>query len=92
MGSQAHGSQPSPLAIFQWFSMHSSQCVPFTFGRQLHTPETRSHANLEGTIGQLSYVLPVGICPKGVTFTLMTLTVHCITKEPVLAVLAVVTL
>ena len=63
----------------------------FTFGRQLHRPETRSHANLEG-IEQLSYVLPVGICPKGVTFTLMTLAVHCITKEPGLAVLTVVTL
>ena len=91
MGSQAHGSQPSPLAIFQWFSMHSSQCSPCTFGRQLHRPETRSHANLE-EIGELHYVLPVGICPKRVAFALMTLTVDCITKESGLAVLAVVTL
>lgn len=35
---------------------------------------------------------PVGICPKRVAFTLMTLTVDCITKESGLAVLAVVSL
>ena len=50
MGSQSQGSQPSPLAIFQWFSMHSSQCSPCTFGRQLHRPVTRSQANLGGSL------------------------------------------
>lgn len=38
MGSQSQGSHPSPLAIFQWSSRHSSQVKPITFGRHGHCP------------------------------------------------------
>ena len=46
-GSQAQNSQPSPLAIFQWFTSHSEQKSPTTLGRQLHFPETLSQASLD---------------------------------------------
>lgn len=41
LGSQLHGSQPFPLAKFQWLGPQWSHVKPMTFGRHWHCPVER---------------------------------------------------
>lgn len=41
-GSQAHGSQPRPLASFQWWGAHWSHLGPTTWGRHRQRPLSSS--------------------------------------------------
>lgn len=56
LGSQPQGSQPFPLARFQWLGAQWSHVRPMTFGRHWHWPVTRWHTQSSRSIHWLRSV------------------------------------
>lgn len=62
-GSQLQASQPIPLAIFQWLSLHWSQFKPITFGLQEHCPVLRLHGPASTSVPSKLHVHSAGNNP-----------------------------
>lgn len=56
LGSQLHGSQPLPLATFQWLGAQWSHARPTTFCRHWHWPVARWHTQSSRSIHWLRSV------------------------------------
>lgn len=56
LGSQPQGSQPLPLARFQWLGAQWSHIRPMTFSRHWHWPVTRWHTQSSRSIHWLRSV------------------------------------
>jgi hypothetical protein len=67
-GSQSQASQPIPLAIFQWFSLHWSQFKPITFGLQEHCPVLRLHEPASASVPNKLHVHSARNNPLHITY------------------------